>query len=358
MSGGIRWISLKLDLVYTVDHVNIDALHGCRFRMDSQTTIDTPGLGTVWRYVWVGLVGHLLWGSYPVFAKRAVAEVPKFSLLLVASLAVAVVGAAVLRWHDGLSRHQVWVILQREPVLWVLAAFMVLRSVTNIISIELTHAIWIQLINILAPFPVALLGTWFFGEPVPRYTYRALVLSTVGAVLMLVQDWSQVLTGFSTRDLLGLGTAVLSTLALATYFQLVRRTRLHRVSGGVIVFQQGITLSLAYVALSWGFGENWSAWTTVTPMGWLAVVWIVWLVQVLGTLTTVVAVEGITPALVTSLMALRLVSALTLGWLILGERLVAPAQWLGMLIVVLTVTAYLWLQNRDAGWPRNVMPDM
>jgi drug/metabolite transporter (DMT)-like permease len=56
-------------------------------------------------------------------------------------------------------------------------------------------------------------------------------------------------------------------------------------------------------------------------------------------------VGGVTPALITSFMALRLISALVLGWLILGEQLVSPTQWLGAALVVGTVTVYLWLQK-------------
>lgn len=308
----------------------------------------TPVLSAPWHYVWLGLLGHLLWGSYPVFAKRAVLEIPKFSLLVVASAGTMLVGAAVVRWYDRLSRQQVWAVLSREPALWALAVFAVTRSVTNIVSIELTRATWIQLVNILTPFPVAFLGAWFFGQPVPRYTYRALFLSTAGAALMLVQDWSQVAAGFTTRDLLGLAVAGLSTLALATYFQLIRRSRLREATGGLIMFQQGLALVVTYVVLSRGAGEDWSAWSSASAMGWVAVAWVVGMVMMLGNLVQIVAIGGTNPTLVTSLMALRLVSALILGWWVLGERLVIASQWLGMVLVIVTVTAYLWLQNRGS----------
>lgn len=313
----------------------------------STKSVSLQPKASVWPYLWLGITAHLLWGSYPVFAKRAMAEVPKFSLLLVASLAAASVGAMLLHWRDGMRMRQVWDILRRDRVLWGLAFFVVVRSVTNLISIELTQAVWVQLINILTPFPVALLGVWFFDQPVPHYTYRALVLSTLGAVLMLVQDWSQVWAGFTLRDGLGLLMAVFSTLALATYFQMVRRSRLRQASGGLIMFQQGIAMALTYLVLSVGFGESWGAWGTVSAMGWLAIFGVVGLAQVVGNLVQIVALGGANPALVTSLMALRLVSALVLAGLILGERLVRPTQWVGMAIVVATVTGYLWMQRTE-----------
>jgi len=288
-----------------------------------------------------------MWGSYPVFVKRAVAEVPKFSLLLLASLTVAAVGALLVRQYDGLSWPQAYAILRQERALWGLAVFVVLRSVTNVISIDLTHAVWVQLINILTPFPVALLGAWFFGEPVPRYTYRALTLSTVGGALMLVPDWSQVLSAFTPRDVLGLTMAAVSTLTLAMYFQLVRRSRLRQASGGLIMFQQGISMGLTHAVLSLGSGEDWSAWTAVSPMGWLSILGAILLAQVLGNSVQIVALGGTNAAIITSLMPLRLFSALTLGWLLLREQLVTPAQWIGMIIAVMTITVYLWLQRGD-----------
>ena len=35
---------------------------------------------SIWPFVWLGVLGHMIWGSYPVFAKRAVMEAPKFPL--------------------------------------------------------------------------------------------------------------------------------------------------------------------------------------------------------------------------------------------------------------------------------------
>ena len=196
------------------------------------TTPSSPSHASpsIWPYIWLGLLGHLLWGSYPVFAKRAVMETPKFSLLFFASLMTTLVGLVLVRKRERLSGQEIWGTLRHSRVLWLIAIFVILRSVSNIISIELTKATWVQLVNIMTPFPVAILGVLFFAQPTPPYTYRALVVSTIGAVLMLVVDWSDIFPGVTSRDILGLAVAVISTLALATYFQLVRRSRMQRAS--------------------------------------------------------------------------------------------------------------------------------
>ncbi len=300
---------------------------------------------SIWPYIWLGVVGHLIWGSYPVLAKRAIQEAPKFSMLVFAWLMVVAGGLIVARVRDGLSWRQMAHTLMRTRTLWLLSLFVVTRSVTNVLAIDLTRALWVQLINLMAPFVVALLGAWVFDQPTPRFTYGALVLGTIGSALVLVEDWSQLQANFTGQDLLGLGTAMTSMLALAMYFQLVRRSHLQHTSGGLIMAQQGLSALPVFLLLSWLSGENWGAWTSISLGGWLAVLAVIFLVQVAGNLIQITALGGVSPALVTNMMALRLISALVLGWLILGEKLHTPWQWLGFVVVIATVTLYLHLQR-------------
>ena len=300
---------------------------------------------SIWPYVWLGVLAHLLIGAYPVFGKRAIAEVPKFSLILLASLAIMGAGVLVMRWREGLTWRKVWHVLRHERILWVFALFIAIRSVTNLLSISLTKAVWVQLIGILAPFPVALLGVWIFGQPTPRYTYRALMISTLGAVLILVEDWSNIGADFGRNDVLGLSLAVISMLAFAFYYQLIRRSHVRDVTSGLILFQQGLAMATSFAILTVATGEDWSAWTSVSPGGLAAALTVIFVTMVGGNLSQIIAVGSVTPALITSFMALRLVSALVLAWLILGEQLVSPTQWLGAALVVGTVTVYLSLQR-------------
>jgi len=314
--------------------------------VSSTSSPSRTALPSIWPYVWLGVIGHFIWGSYPVFAKRAVQEVPKFSMLVLAWLMVIIAGLLVAHLRDGFSWREMWHTLTHTPTLWALAVFVVLRSVTNIIAIDLTRAVWVQLINLMAPFMVALLGAWVFDQATPRFTYGALMLGTVGSALVLVEDWTQISGNFTPRDILGLATAVISMLALATYFQLVRRSHLHHASRGMIMAQQGLAALPVFILLSWTSGENWGAWSSVSLGGLLAVLMVIFLVQVGGNLIQITALSGVSPALITNMMALRLISALALGWVILGERLNTPAQWLGFVLVILTVSLYLQLQRK------------
>jgi drug/metabolite transporter (DMT)-like permease len=204
----------------------------------------------------------------------------------------------------------------------------------------------VQLIYLLTPFMVAILGALFFGEPTPPFTYPALMLSSIGAALTLVADWSHVWAGFSGRDFLGLGVALVSMLALALYFQLVRRSSRREAGRGLIMVQQGLAMVVTYAFLTTVSGEDWTAWTRLSPAGWATVAWVLVVVFAFGNLLQVTALGGANAALVTSLMPLRLVSAIAVGWWLLGERLTTLLQWVGAFVVLATVSAYLWVQQR------------
>ncbi len=71
----------------------------------------------------------------------------------------------------------------------------------------------------------------------------------------------------------------------------------------------------------------------------------------------ITALGGANAALITSLMPLRLIAAIVLGRLLLGERLTTPSQWFGAGLVLVTVSAYLWLQGRQASPAASVEPE-
>ncbi len=333
----------------TANNANITASH---LRMISHSSSPDPvperaRKPAIWDFVWMGVMGHLIFGAYPVLAKRAIAEVPKFSLLFLGTSATLLASLWVIRRKDTRPWRQILSLIFHSRALWGLVFFVVVRSVTNLLAVDLTRATWVQLIYLLTPFMVAILGTLFFGEPTPRYTYRALLVSTFGATLVLIEDWSDALAGFTTTDLWGLALAAFSMLTLATYFQMIRRSSRRQASSGMILFQQSLALATTYLVLTTITGEDWGQWLTASPAGLFYALCVIFLVQVVGNILQISAVGGASPALITSIMPLRLISAIALGWFILGEHLTTAWQWAGAGIVLITVSGYLWLQSRD-----------
>jgi drug/metabolite transporter (DMT)-like permease len=60
----------------------------------------------------------------------------------------------------------------------------------------------------------------------------------------------------------------------------------------------------------------------------------------------IITIRKLGAPMVSSLLAFRMVTALFFGWFILGERLTSILQWVGVVLVVGAVTAYLYFQGR------------
>ena len=61
------------------------------------------------------------------------------------------------------------------------------------------------------------------------------------------------------------------------------------------------------------------------------------------------AIRRIGPALVATLMPIRVVSAIVGSYVVLDERVESVQQWLGICAIVVVVTLYLWLTNTAKG---------
>lgn len=287
----------------------------------------------------LALLAHIIWGSYPVISKRLLQTVPPFSLIAVGY------GVAIL-----LCAPWVWATLRSVPrwkaATWVLLAAVAARSATNIMSIRYTLAIYVQLINLLTPFAVVLMGRALFAERVPPKTAPALALSTAGSALMLLGGGTAAWR-LGGDDLLGIGLALASTLSLALYMLLTRRVQSGGDSQWTVMTQQMIALELMALPASLLAGEQWGTWADLAPLGWvLAAIFV--LVNVLGgNAVQIFALRHVSTSLFSSLIGVRLVSALVLAALLLGERLQTIWQLAGALIVVVTVTWYVRVQARE-----------
>ncbi len=300
-------------------------------------------------YVGLGIVGQFIWGSYPVFGKGAIeGGIPKFSMLFIATSLVLLLSVWLVRRQDDRPWREIVHMMLHARALWGVALFVVLRSVSNLLAMSMTRATWVQLIYLLTPFTVAILGSLLFGEWTPRYTYRALLISTLGAAMVLIEDWHHVFAGFTRLDGWGLLLAFFSMLALAIYFLMIRRSARSQASNGLIMLQQSIAVMTTYLILTLVTGEDWGQWLTVSRATFFYALLVIFLVQIGGNTLQITAISGASPALITSFMPLRLISAIVLGWLVLGEELHTVWQWIGAGTVLVTVSVYLWLQSRDA----------
>lgn len=296
--------------------------------------------GLQWGWVAAALIAHTSWGAYSVLARylQTISQLPSLSILTLATMPpLLVVFPLYYRKID-------WQKL-RSPLVWLFLLTVVVRALTNLFAARFTLSIYVQLINQTTPFMVVLLAATIFKEQIPRYTGWAIAACTAGAILMMGNNVGLADAAVSRQDWLGIGLALLSSLSLAVYMLLVSRAGRDRVSSELMFVVQLITIMIVTAPLSWAFGEDWSRWLEITPTDWLIFFAFSLLVYLMANLLQIMSIQQIGASLVSTIMAWRLVSALVLGALILGERLESWWQILGAVIVLVTVTWYLSLQR-------------
>ncbi len=300
---------------------------------------------TQWPWLLAALIAHTGWGAYPVLARylQTVSGLPSMSLL-------AVTNGTALLLLLLLLRNRLDFSFFRLRILWLFALVVVCRSITNVLAARFTLAVYVQLITLMTPFIVALFGATLFQEKTPPYTIPAIVLSLIGALLMMSNRLSQagVAIGLTLTDLLGIALALLSATFLALYMLLVRHTVRHRVPGEAIFMMQLVTIVAVTTALSLLFREDWHRWQMLGRNDWIAFASFSLLIFFGANITQIHALQRLGASLVSSILAWRLVVALLLGAWILNERLTSARQLFGAALVLITITWYLWQQRNAA----------
>jgi drug/metabolite transporter (DMT)-like permease len=289
-----------------------------------------PVRGRAWMLLIV-LAAHSGWAMYPVLNKALLAYLPPFTLLMTGNGLALVIAFFVARPH--LSRA-----LWSSKTLWIFSLVTAARSVTNILSIKYTLAIYVQLVNLSTPFFVAWLSYLLLKEHVPPFTLRALLASSVGAFLVLSPHPASLQLPRGSTDLPGIVLALLSSAFLGLYMT-VRDTH-----PTAIYFQQTLTLVILYAGLSLLSGEDWGVWRNQPAQVWLGMIVLAIVVLTGAALLQIWALSLVNAALFSTLISWRLVVALIAAWLILGERLVSLWQVIGAFIVIVVVTLYLGYQ--------------
>jgi drug/metabolite transporter (DMT)-like permease len=293
---------------------------------------------------WLGvtLLAQTAWGAYPVFARylQTVSQLPSMSIIASGSfVALVVVGSVFMR------RIQVRDLISKQ--LLIFAAIVVGRGISNFLATRFTLATYVLLITLLTPFLVAILSTAVWHERLPRYTGRALALGLLGVLLIIGVDFinGQTQPTADRTDWLGIMLAAASSLLLALYMIAVRRSVIHDIRGEELLVVQLFALMVAGLGLSLLLGESWQAWQQIGAVDWFIFGLLAVGVLAGANIAQIGSIRHLGAALVSSTMPWRLVSVLAVSALLLNEHLTSPWQLLGVVIVIATVTWYLWAQH-------------
>lgn len=313
-----------------------------RFRRWSHPVAgNSPTSAPIWLWYVAALTAHTGWGLYPVLGRylQTVSNLPSMSVLVLG-------GVPMMLWFFAAILPRYGWRIYASPVLWIFGIVTVLRSITNILSQRYTLAIYVQLIGLLTPFLVVALSSLVLKERAPRFTIPAILLSTLGALLMLSNiDASGLSFSLTLSDWLGIGMALTSSFFLAMYMILVRRTSRIEISGVAVLAFQTVLIQISALVLSWLMQESWGQWLEIGPQDWAVFAIYVLIVVIGANGLQIASIRRLGAAMVSSLMGWRLVATLSTGMLLLNEHLSSLWQVAGMLIVLATVTWYLRQQQ-------------
>lgn len=296
------------------------------------------------RWSLLALGAHTAWGLYPALARylQTVSGLPTLSLAAAGNLVVLALLLFTVFPRINLR-------IFRQPVLWLFALTVIGRSITNLLSARYTLAVYVQLIGLLTPFLVVLFSATFFRDRIPRFTFPALILTVAGALLMMSREIGVggVRLALSATDWLGIGLAAGSSLFLALYMIMIRRSFKQKLPGEAVFATQVIALVLVTGVSSLIVREDYARWRELSTTDWLVFAAFVGLALLFANYGQILALKHLSAPAVSSLSPWRLVSAVVGSSVLLGERLTSGWQFLGAVIVLAVLSWYLWQQARS-----------
>jgi len=304
----------------------------------SETTPNTTE--SLWLWVGASLAAHAAWGAYPVLARylQTVSNLPTFSILVLGNAIVLVVTLRYLLANTTLA-------IFKEPIIWLFGFIVAVRTTTNIASTRYTLSIYVQLVTQATPFLVILLSTLLYNEKLPRFTIPAVSLALIGALMMIGTDFAGATDDPTRQDWLGVTLTFISITALAYYMVLIRRSQKYAITGETLLLLQLIVIVVVSGIVSLLLREDWTQYLRIGPLDWTVFLAFTFIVFLGANFWQISAIQHIGAPFHSSLLAFRLVSALIFAWLLLGERLQSPVQIAGAVIVLVTITWYLWQQR-------------
>ena len=277
----------------------------------------------------------------PIRYLQTTAGLPSMAVVAVSDL----LAFSIMAWRmlPKIEKHY-W----RSKTLWVMVAVVIFRTICLTFAVRFTKAYLVQLINLMAPFLVVYLERLINKSPIPKFTFLATCLTTLGGLMMVFVEFSgSSVTISSFEDLLGIFLAIVGTFGIALYMVIVKRGENIHLPFEVFYISQIGSMMVVMFVLSLLLGEDWTAFRSMDWRAGLALAFNAFVVEIVGKIGNITVIRKLGAPRVSSLQAVRLVAALFMGWLILNERLVSIWQWIGAIVVMVTVTWYVSVKKPD-----------
>jgi len=171
----------------------------------------------------------------------------------------------------------------------------------------------------------------------------------LGSILMLLSSVFPFRLSVTPSDWIGIGLAFVSAFFLSLYMVLVKMAVSNNpFKGDELLFflTSPIVVLAAFATLI--LEEDWSIWRNLSTTGWI--IWSIFSFGILlfGNILQISSIQVLGAPLVSTLLAVRLVSALLFSYIVLDEELSDIYQFIGAIVVLITITLYMWIQKRGS----------
>ncbi len=292
--------------------------------------------GQSWGWVGAAVLAQLGWGTSPVLMRylQTISGLPGFSMLVAAhgTLLLLIAVLFLPRMDKSIFRHK---------FVWLFALLVAARGISNMLAVQYTLAVYVQIIYLMTPFVVALISRLLLREKLPDHTFKAMFAAFAGALLIAGQGLGETAVAASRNDFIGVPIAITSTVILALYMVAARHASKYNLSASSLWIVQTISLFVFSTAAALLTGETLSAWRGMQFPDWGILLLLTFGVLLGANMGQIGAIQRLGAPLVSSTMALRLVSSLIFAALLLGERLTTGFQLAGAVVIMITITLYL-----------------
>ena len=290
----------------------------------------------------LAMVAHSGFGLYVVFVKYLLGYLPSFRTLALAfSLALPVV---LIVTYPGIA----WREFERREM-WLLAALAVGRSITKLIGLQFTFAVYVQLVDMAVPLLTPLFAWLLLKERMPSGTPPAILLTTLGTLCVITVNPLEMSLPNGSNDLIGIGFAFVSAIFMILGVVYTRHltTCASRFRPAGLFVSQISLVAVGYWVLAAVNHEPWQPFREFGLSVWLVFGLFVVLSIVAAGITQTVSISRIKATLFSALLSWRLAVAAVIGWLLLGEALSSGWQIAGVVLVMGTISLYLLHQARS-----------
>jgi len=244
--------------------------------------------------------------------------------------------------------------LHSEAVASGLASLIVLQALSQIYASYFTNAYLAQLIFMLCPLFTAIANKVLLQQPAPAQLWPTIILAIAGSGMVIAGSWisnGNTASTFGSKTLspqisliVGVSLALTSTLLLSSYLVLLQVTR-HIVTGEQVLWAKRNVAAVVLVPLALAVnGTDWGWVRALTTFDWLVLVFTGIFIYTLANIWLQFCSRNLGAATVSVFISLRLVASILGSIVLLREVPRHVLTWVGFVVVVLVMTAFLWLQ--------------